>query len=252
MTDKIVLGSIASFQNDATAVTQYNANNALITTALNNTLSRDGTSPNQLNAALDLNGNVILNGATTGFIAANLPFTPTGNVSSTNVQSAIAELDTEKAAIANLANVAFSGTGADILTNSITWTPTITFATPGDLAVSYTTRIGKYYQLSSNLILVYFNVLSSSFTYTTASGNLLISGLPFTAQNFTGLNVRGYTTHGGVNKVGYTSIGSALPPNTSSIAFTASGMGVAPAAVTATDVPSAGTISLISQLIIFL
>jgi len=66
MTDKITLGSIASFQNDATAVTQYNANNALITTALNNTLSRDGTSPNQMGASLDMNGNKILNGTLSG------------------------------------------------------------------------------------------------------------------------------------------------------------------------------------------
>lgn len=61
MADKITLGSIASFQNDTSAVTQYNANNALITTALNNTLSRDGTSPNQMSTSLDMNSNQILN-----------------------------------------------------------------------------------------------------------------------------------------------------------------------------------------------
>lgn len=61
MVDKITLGSIASFQNDTSAVTQYNANNALITTALNNTLSRDGTSPNQMSTSLDMNSNAIIN-----------------------------------------------------------------------------------------------------------------------------------------------------------------------------------------------
>lgn len=66
MTDKITLGSIASFQNDATAIAQYNANNALITTAINNTLSRDGTSPNQMGANLDMNSNQILNGNISG------------------------------------------------------------------------------------------------------------------------------------------------------------------------------------------
>lgn len=66
MTDKIVLGNIASFQNDATAIAQYNANNALITTAINNTLSRDGTSPNQMGANLDMNSNQILNGNLSG------------------------------------------------------------------------------------------------------------------------------------------------------------------------------------------
>lgn len=61
MTDKITLGSISSFQNDITATTQYNANNALVTTAFNNTLSRDGTSPNQMFNNLDMNSNQIIN-----------------------------------------------------------------------------------------------------------------------------------------------------------------------------------------------
>lgn len=61
MTDKITLGSIASFQNDSTAVAQYNSNNALITVALDNTLSRDGTSPNQMLNTLDMNSFNIVN-----------------------------------------------------------------------------------------------------------------------------------------------------------------------------------------------
>jgi len=42
-------------------VTTVNANNALIETALENTLSRDGTSPNTMSADLDLNSNQIKN-----------------------------------------------------------------------------------------------------------------------------------------------------------------------------------------------
>lgn len=41
--------------------TLYNANNDLIETALENTLSRDGTSPNTMGASLDMNSNRILN-----------------------------------------------------------------------------------------------------------------------------------------------------------------------------------------------
>ena len=61
MTDKITLANVSSFQNDSTAVSQYNANNALITTALDNTLSRDGTSPNQMLSNLDMNNNQVIN-----------------------------------------------------------------------------------------------------------------------------------------------------------------------------------------------
>lgn len=184
--------------------------------------------------------------------ATGVPFTPTGGVSSTNVQTAIAELDTKKAAISSLANVALSGAGVDMITNGVSWTPTLTFAVPGDLAVSYTTRVGRYYQISANLVLVYVNITTSSFTYTTSSGNIQITGLPFTQQNTTGFNARGVTTFGGVNKVGYSSINVALPPGTSTLSFTASGMNVAAAAVVATDVASGGTVQFLAEVIIFL
>lgn len=61
MTDKLVLTSFASLQNDTSATTDLNNNNAAIVTALNNTLSRDGTSPNTMGSSLDMNSNRILN-----------------------------------------------------------------------------------------------------------------------------------------------------------------------------------------------
>lgn len=45
------------------ATTLINSNNTAITNAVENTLSRDGTGPNQMNAPLDMNGNMILNQA---------------------------------------------------------------------------------------------------------------------------------------------------------------------------------------------
>lgn len=61
MADKITLTTFGSLQNDTSATTDLNTNSAAITTAMNNTLSRDGTSPNQMNANLDMNANHILN-----------------------------------------------------------------------------------------------------------------------------------------------------------------------------------------------
>lgn len=58
---KINLGSFASFQNDNTAVILANSNNTLLTTAFDNTLSRDGTSPNTMGASIDMNSNQIIN-----------------------------------------------------------------------------------------------------------------------------------------------------------------------------------------------
>src|SRR5512139_2729443 len=55
---KLVLSDVTSGYASTTVV---NANNAAIETALENTLSRDGTGPNQMGAALDMNGFNILN-----------------------------------------------------------------------------------------------------------------------------------------------------------------------------------------------
>jgi hypothetical protein len=61
MTDKLSLTDVASLQNETTALAQLAANNAATITALDNTLSRDGTSPNQMSASLDMNSNRIIN-----------------------------------------------------------------------------------------------------------------------------------------------------------------------------------------------
>src|SRR5258705_9046118 len=58
---KITLTDLAKLQNETTAVNAINANNAAIETAFDNTLSRDGTLPNQMSNTLDMNGKQILN-----------------------------------------------------------------------------------------------------------------------------------------------------------------------------------------------
>jgi hypothetical protein len=58
---KLTLSDLANLQNEATAVATLASNNALTETALENTLSRDGTSPNMMAADLDMNSNSILN-----------------------------------------------------------------------------------------------------------------------------------------------------------------------------------------------
>lgn len=55
---KLTLSDITS---GYAAPAKYNANNTLIEAALENTLSRDGTDPNQMNAVLDMNSNLIIN-----------------------------------------------------------------------------------------------------------------------------------------------------------------------------------------------
>ena len=58
---KLALNDLASLANQTTAINTINANHTLLETALENTLSRDGTSPNSMSATLDMNSNRILN-----------------------------------------------------------------------------------------------------------------------------------------------------------------------------------------------
>lgn len=67
MPDKITLQNVASIDNSL--ITAINNNNATLISAIDNTLSRDGTSPNQMTNTLDMNGKPII----------NIPFASTPN-----------------------------------------------------------------------------------------------------------------------------------------------------------------------------
>lgn len=58
---KVTLTDLSNLQNENTAVSAINANNAAVETAFDNTLSRDGTAPNTMGAAIDMNNNQIYN-----------------------------------------------------------------------------------------------------------------------------------------------------------------------------------------------
>lgn len=58
---KLTLQNLANLQNETTATTAINNNNASTIAALEKTLSRDGTAPNSMNANLDMNSYSIIN-----------------------------------------------------------------------------------------------------------------------------------------------------------------------------------------------
>lgn len=73
----------------------------------------------------------------------------------------------------------YDGVAARPVNEVGTWTPSLTFATPGDLSVSYTTQTGRYRKYG-RLLWVDFRVITSTFNFTTATGALQLGGLPFT------------------------------------------------------------------------
>lgn len=58
---KLILSDIQNLSQEDSAVISINTNSAATEVALENTLSRDGTTPNSMNADLDMNSNRILN-----------------------------------------------------------------------------------------------------------------------------------------------------------------------------------------------
>lgn len=62
-----------------------------------------------------------------------------------------------------------------------TWTPTLTFASAGDVNVAYSTRVGNYTKIGD---VVHLNcaIGTSTFLWTTSSGVFRITGLPFTSN----------------------------------------------------------------------
>lgn len=58
---KLTLSDLSNLNNQTAAVNTINNNSDLIEAAMENTLSRDGTSPNEMNAVLDMNSNRIIN-----------------------------------------------------------------------------------------------------------------------------------------------------------------------------------------------
>lgn len=98
---KITLDDIT---NIFLAINTINANNAKIETAMENTLSRDGTSPNEMNANLDMNNHRIYN------LAA--PSSPADAVRLTDVQDIIDGLDDLEQAVEDAQNAASSAAGS--------------------------------------------------------------------------------------------------------------------------------------------
>ena len=77
---KVTLNDVTNLQNES-AINTLNSNSAIIETAFENTLSRDGTTPNHMNADLDMNGRNLLNVAnlTTAPPTMFLPASSTDN-----------------------------------------------------------------------------------------------------------------------------------------------------------------------------
>ena len=124
---------------------------------------------------------------------------------------------------------------------SDSWTPTITFNTPGDLSVSYTTQTGTYTKVGRQVIATIY-IATSTFTHSTASGALVIGGFPHTISANT-LHISTLTFQG-ITKANYTQF-SIRPSGASTTAnVSCSGSAQAFALLAAADMPTGGNVIL--------
>lgn len=122
-----------------------------------------------------------------------------------------------------------------------TWTPGLSCVTVGDLSVTVTST-GRYTR-NGRLVTVTFEIDTSVFTWTTASGALRITGLPF-ASNTSTLYYNALGTFQGITKAGYTQFALRTLNGTTNLSINASGSGQSSALVNITDMPSAGSVKL--------
>ncbi len=125
-----------------------------------------------------------------------------------------------------------------------TWTPVLTFATPGDLAVTYSAQEGLYMKLG-RFVIAKFSITTSAFTFGTASGNLTITGLPVAPVDLDGRDWRcGVMRFQGITKANYTQIVPVAVRSTTTMIFDASGSAQSLSQVTAANMPSGGSVDL--------
>src|SRR5262245_7568818 len=116
------------------------------------------------------------------------------------------------------------------------WTPSLTFDTAGNLTVAYTTRFGLYAKFSK-LVVCHGNILTSTFTHTTASGGLRITGLPFPALSTNDVGGGGLLWRG-ITKANYTHMTVMVQASGTSMYINGSGSGQTPAVIGVTDMPT--------------
>jgi hypothetical protein len=130
-----------------------------------------------------------------------------------------------------------------------TWTPTL-FMT--GVTVVYSTQQGTYRKIG-NAVFVQFQVISSSFTFTSASGDLLIGSLPFVAgggnaQRF-GAGVLDFS---GITMPNYTQIGVRTENGFDFLALNRSGSGQSNQSVTSSNVTSGTNVRVSGEMFYYI
>lgn len=128
------------------------------------------------------------------------------------------------------------------------WTGALTCTTPGDLNVVLSTNNCRYIRKGKK-VTVFFNMTTSTFTHTTASGAWKITGLPF--ANNASVACTGTMSFQGITKAGYTQFVPQVTVSASEISIRAAGSGVAATDIQAADMPTGGSVILRGEVVYY-
>lgn len=125
-----------------------------------------------------------------------------------------------------------------------TWAPAATFATVGDLSIAYSSQVGSGVKIGS-FVKLDLNIITSTFTHTTASGNLRVTTLPFTTKTLSGYIASGAGFIRNYTKANFTMVSARIDSAATFVVFTASGSGQVPTNLSTGDTPTGGTLTLV-------
>lgn len=145
-----------------------------------------------------------------------------------------------KLVVVNSSGLALTTMGSGQANSALTsWTPTLTASTPGDLAITYAEQTGQQYRLGG-IVVTYFRIRTSAWTHTTASGPLILGGIPSTAIALS--RATSAIDYSGFTKAGYHNMIVEFNSNASQAFFNVGGSGVAYAQLAVTDFPTGGIV----------
>jgi hypothetical protein len=122
--------------------------------------------------------------------------------------------------------------------------PAITFATAGNLSVSYSTQEGTFAKIGA-LVIARAVIVTSAFTHTSASGNLQIQNLPF--ASFASADVaasQGSLSFQGITMANYTQFTVRPISGSTNAVIDAAGSGQTRDTVKAANMPTGGSVIL--------
>lgn len=194
----------------------------------------------------------VASGASVASVGATAPITSTGGASPTIGISATPSFSTVTLTNGQLLFPAIQVPSANANTLDDyaegVWTPTFTCATPGNLAITYSIRAAAFTKIGRQ-VFANFVLSTSAFTWTTASGAINITGLPFATSAVS--QIMGGLDWSGITKAGYTTVNCVLSPATTFLQLVASGSALARIGLNIADFPSGGSVFLSGQISYF-